>query len=111
MVDRRRTPRYAVIWREGQGTLRAGRLELTADVLRIEGSSRDGSFSRCEVPLTAIRAVRIGRMRNERVEGMPSLIVERVYGEPLLVADATGTGAVHELADALTLGLQSTHPA
>jgi hypothetical protein len=90
------------------GPVHAGRLEFDADFLRLEGTDRDGRFDLWQVPLAAISGVRIGRMAHERIRGMPSLIVERGNDQPLLMADATGRGAMLDVADELTLALPVT---
>ena len=96
---------YAVLWREGNDSVSVGRLDVNQDALRLKGTERGGDSRQCDVPLATIRAVRIERMGSERLQGMPTLVVERYAADPVLIAQATGIGAIHELADLLALTL------
>ena len=87
---------YAVIWREGDTPPVAGRLELRPHALRLG----DGSFVR-ELPYEELTAVRVGRSADERLEGRPSLVLERQVGEPVLIATILQPGVLPEIVERL----------
>jgi hypothetical protein len=88
---------YGVVWREGSGASVTGKLELLPYALRLEGI--DGSQ---EVPYDWVAAVRVGRSAPDRINGGPSVVVERRCGEPISIAAVTQPGAVGEIAERLT---------
>lgn len=92
---------YAVVWRESGDARFSGRLEVRPHGVRLEGRAPDGTRRRQELPLATLAGVRIGRMPNERIDGQPVLVVERVGAPPLLVGGVGGVGMLHELADLL----------
>ncbi len=94
-------PSYAVLWRSGNGPVFAGRLELSRLRLLLVGRSRAGERAAVEVPTEEIARIHIGRGREERIDGRPSLVLELEDAEPLMLTDAIGIGAVRELADRL----------
>jgi len=98
---------YAVLWREGDSGVNVGRVALADGTLTLSGRERGGRSRHCAVPLSLIRSVRIGHVSAERLHGMPSLIVERHRAAPILIAQAAGIGAVHELADLLASALSA----
>jgi hypothetical protein len=92
--------RYAVVWDLGDGRRVAGSLELLSDRLRLDGRAGDGRRCVCELAYDSL-AVRIGRVRSERIDGRPALVLERPGSEPLLLGDADQPGALRELAERL----------
>jgi len=105
MPGETRRAQYAVLWQEDADPVSVGRLEVGDGMFTLTGKERGGPSRQCRVALSTIRAVRIGRMENERLDGMLTLVVERHRAEPILIAQATGIGAIHELADQLALAL------
>jgi hypothetical protein len=98
---------YGVVWREGARSSRSGKLELLPRSLRLEG--RDGST---EVPYEGVAAVRVGRLAPDRIDGRPSIIVERRTGAPIAIATVAQQSVVSEIAErlaALQLGARTTH--
>ena len=94
--------RYAVVWNLGDGRRVAGSLELLSDRLRLDGRAGDGRRCVCELTYDSLAAVRIGRVRSERLDGRPALVLERPGSEPLLLGDADQTGVLRELAERLS---------
>lgn len=92
---------YAVIWRVGDGCVCAGRLALTREGFLLAGADRTGTASSETIDSADISSIRIGRARDERIDGRVSLVVERTDGEQLVVASALGVGLIHEIADRL----------
>jgi hypothetical protein len=91
---------YAAIWREPTGAIARGKAELSSQALRLDGVAADGQLSRREIPYSEIEGVRIGREPEERLNGRPTLVLERVSAPPLQL-DVLGAGMLFELADLL----------
>lgn len=87
---------YGVVWREGSEPLAAGKLELLANGLRLDGL--DGSE---EIAYEDLAAVRIGRTTGERIDGRPSVVLVRAYGDPVTIATVAQPSLVGEIAERL----------
>src|SRR4051794_23173312 len=72
---------YGVVWREGDRPIVAGKLELQARALQLEG--RDG---RCELPYDQLAEVHIGRSPAERIDGRASVVVQPRRGDALTIS-------------------------
>jgi hypothetical protein len=97
---------YGVVWREGAGAPITGKLELLPRVMRFEG--RDGSR---EVPYEDLEAVRVGRSASDRINGDPTVVVERRQNDPITLATVAQPSLVGEIAERiadLRLGAQTT---
>jgi hypothetical protein len=90
---------HPVLWSEDDGPTLAGKLELVAGVIRLEGAN--GDVVKLSVPLEAITAARIGRAQPERLRGRPALVLGLRSGRRIRIATLSGFGALHELADAV----------
>jgi hypothetical protein len=91
---------YAVVWREPDGTVCSGELELGRHRLRLEGISRNGRPRSHEIRYADLASARIGRAVRERIDGRSTLVLEA--GELRLnVASAVGVGMIHEMAERL----------
>jgi hypothetical protein len=95
---------YAVIWREGNGPLYAGKLELGAAALRLRGSGPRSSLARRDIAYADVAEVRIARTPTERLNGSPAVVLDRRAAAPIIVAALSGVGVVFEVAD-LVAGL------
>jgi hypothetical protein len=82
---------YAVVWSTGAGRT-AGRLELGSDRLELSGPDR-----RLSVPLSEVSSVGIGRDRDERLLGLPVVVLERKAGATVRIAALGGAGRLHEI--------------
>jgi hypothetical protein len=91
----RRMGSYAVVWSEALGPLRSGKLELGREGLELEGESSRS------VPYAEIEGLHVGRLVPERIGGRPSIVLELVGGEALLIGSVAGLGTLHELAERL----------
>jgi hypothetical protein len=91
--------RYAVVFREGTNAPTAGGLVVGADGLRLLGRGRDGRVE-VSIPYAELREVRIGRSREESLNGHPALVLARRTASPVQVGPL-GAGLLHELADLL----------
>jgi hypothetical protein len=85
--------KYAVLWSNGDGILKSGRLETLPD--RIELSSRGTTLM---VAFDEVREAYIGRGSGDRLRGLPALVLDHGSRGRLLVASLEGTGALYEIA-------------
>jgi hypothetical protein len=95
---------YAVVWRVGDGPVRAGKLELDRYGFVLEGVVGTNGERRSlthRVDYEDILAVRVGRASTERIVGQPVLVVELAVGGPLAVGSIDGPGTLHELGEQL----------
>jgi hypothetical protein len=98
---------YGVVWKEGSRAPVPGKLELLPRVLRL-----DGLEGTREVPYEAVAAIRVGRSASERINGGPSVVVERTLGDPITIATVAQPSVVGEIAErlaALRLGAQTSN--
>jgi hypothetical protein len=91
---------YGVVWREGGDRLARGRLELLSRSLRLDGMAGSLSADR-EVRYEDLDRVHVGRAPEERVQGRPSLVLERRSGGTIAIASVAEPGVIGELADRL----------
>jgi hypothetical protein len=87
---------YGVVWREGERSPITGKLELRPRAMRLEG--RDGAS---DIPYEAVSAIRVGRVARDRVNGQPSIIVERRIGAPIKIATVAKPSVFSEIAERL----------
>src|SRR5438552_3158488 len=90
--------RYAVVFRISDSQA-AGRLEIEQERLLLQGSAADGSLE-LEIPFSDLVEVRVGRRPNERLNGYPTLILERAT-EPAVRVAPLGMALLPEIADLL----------
>jgi hypothetical protein len=98
---------YGVVWKEGSRASVPGKLELLPRGLRLEGLE-----SIREVPYEAVAAIRVGRSASERINGGPSVVVERTLGGPITIATVAQPSVIGEIAErlaALSLGAQQSN--
>jgi hypothetical protein len=87
---------YGVVWREGGGQVVAGKLELLPRGLRFEG--REGT---CEIPYGQLAGVRIGRSNGERLDGRPTVILERRGADLVTISTVAQSNLIGEIAERL----------
>ena len=98
---------YGIVWQEGSRAPVPGKLELLPRALRLDG--RTGTR---EVPYETVAAIRIGRSPSERINGGPSVVVERNLGDPITIATVAQPSLVREIAErlaALRLGAETSN--
>ena len=96
---------YGVVWRDSASPLAAGKLELLPRGLRLEGRER-----REEIPYAGLSGVHVGRTAAERINGRPSVVLERIGHIPLTISTVAQSSLVGEIAErlaALQLGAES----
>jgi hypothetical protein len=90
---------YAVVWREGEQAAASGKLELRTTRLVLEGGN--GALRRLEVPYAELSSVHVGRNADERLDGRPTLVLERREAEAIRLSSVAQPGIVSELAERL----------
>lgn len=95
---------YAVVWREGDEPLASGRLEVRSRSVVFDGARKGNPVER-EIPIENLLTIRVGRSREDRLDGQPSLVLERRTGQAIRVSSVAQPGIVSELAQRL-IGLQ-----
>jgi hypothetical protein len=91
---------YGVVWREGEAPLARGKLELLPRSVRLEGLLGSEQVA-LEIPYVDLDAVRTGRSARDRLNGHPTLVLERHDAEPVVIAAVAQSGVVAELTDHL----------
>lgn len=91
---------YGVVWREGEAPLCRGRLELLPDALLLDGVSGAAPAVR-EIDYKELSKVRVGRAKADRLDGRPTLVLDLVSGERVVIASVAQSGIAAELADRL----------
>jgi hypothetical protein len=89
-----------VVWLEGRGALVAGRLDVTATGLHLDGGSRDARRIR-DVPFADIASFRIGRDNGDRIGGRRAVILQLAAGDTVSMAAFERPGAEAELLERL----------
>jgi hypothetical protein len=87
---------YAVLWGEPRHEIEAGKLELEPAGLRFEGSRVR------RLLYGEIERVRIGRKPQDRLRGLPSVVLDLAAGGLLHIGLVDAPGVRAELADELT---------
>jgi hypothetical protein len=85
---------YGVVWREGTEPLSSGKLELRPRAIRLEGLDRSS-----EILYEGLASVRVGRSAGDRIDGRPSLVLERRTGEPISIATVAQPSLLGEIVD------------
>jgi hypothetical protein len=79
--------------------------------MRLRVLRLDGRDSTEEIPYEAVVAIRVGRSASDRINGGPSVVVERNLGDPITIATVAQPSVVGEIAErlaALRLGAQTS---
>lgn len=92
---------YAVVFRENGAPQAAGSLALTGDRLWLDGSQQ-GAARRLSVPFADLTEIRIGRSPRDRLNGHPTLVLERA-GMPAVQVAPVGAGLLHEIASLVAM--------
>jgi hypothetical protein len=97
---------YGVVWREGSQAPVTGKLELLPRAMHLEGLNAEQ-----KIPYECVAAIRVGRSVSDRINGGPSVVVERRLGDPITIATVAQPSVVGEIAErlaALQLGAQTS---
>jgi hypothetical protein len=91
---------YAVTWQQSDDPPRSGKLELRASVLRLEGPQNGSEAVSVLIPYEELLGMRVAPSR-ERIDGRPTLMLDRLGGKILRIASVVQPGVISELADRL----------
>jgi hypothetical protein len=91
---------YGVVWREGETPLARGKLELLPLSVRLDGLAGSEPVA-LEIPYADLDVVRTGRAAGDRLNGHPTLVLERHDAAPVAIAAVTQAGVVAELTEHL----------
>ena len=86
-------------WREPDGQTYLGRLTLGPRTLRLEGREPDGPAVDRQIGYEEVRSLRVGSSGPGRLDGRPTLVVERADGQYLIASAGMGAGIVQELVE------------
>ena len=103
-------PSYAVVWRDPAERLCAGRADVRPHALSLRGRRHDGAVA-VAVGYPTLATVRVGRSDDERLDGVPTLVLALRDGGVVLVASLADAGALIELADRVALHLDPAEAA
>jgi hypothetical protein len=94
-------PRFPVVWREGEGAAAVGELVVEREVVRFEGA-RAGRAVEAELRFVDVQNVRVARRAHERLNGRPTIVLDRGSAPPLFV-EPVGANLLGEIASLLTM--------
>jgi hypothetical protein len=92
---------YGVVWREGTLPLATGRLDLGPRRLKLDGLADSHPVAR-DIGYESLTAVRVGRSSSDRIDGQPTVVLERRTGLPITIAAVAQPSIVGEIAERLT---------
>jgi hypothetical protein len=87
---------YGVVWTSGDSPASAGSLEFGSDRFLLAGRDRSE-----DVAYADLKSVRVGRSNGERLDGRPTVLLERNDGERMRIAAVGQSALVREIADRL----------
>ena len=90
---------YGVVWQQNNHPPVAGALELDQSRLLLEGNDCS-ELAVYALPFRDLIGVRVGRESGDRLDGRPTLLLERSNGDTLRIASLQG-GIVCEIAERL----------
>jgi len=93
---------YAVKWREPSGHTYVGKLELAPKALILEGRNGGEDAIRRTIDFDELRSFRLGQKAEERLDGQPTLVVERPGGDFLIASTVMHAGVLQELVHRLS---------
>lgn len=93
--------RFAVVFRIGESALAAaGALEVDDGCLRLCGGNGPNP-QELEIPVSDLSGVHVGRRQGERLNGYPTLVLERRPDLPVVLVAPVGMGLLTEIAGRL----------
>ncbi|MDQ2982926.1 MAG: hypothetical protein M3R70_03235 [Actinomycetota bacterium] len=94
-----KTKSYGVVWHEGD-LLAHGKLEFLPQGLLLEGLS-DSVLTQKKLAYCDLRGVTTGRGAQDRIKGLPTLILEPRGGPPITITTVAQTSLISEIAERL----------
>jgi len=92
---------YAVLWRDGDGPVSAGKLVLGPTSLRLETGSGPGRASSKVIRYAELTSVE-NAAPADRIRSRPTAVVDRSRRDRLSIAAVDGMGSVREIVERLT---------
>ena len=92
---------YPVLWRDEGRPIATGKLRLSPDAALLSGAAPGRHRISETVPYVDIASIHIDREPSQRLNGNPSLVIER-RGRELVQIAFLGAGLLGEVADLLT---------
>jgi hypothetical protein len=92
---------YAVLWREGGGSIQAGKLELGPRSLILENGKARRRLSIRSLVYRDLAGIRTTRDPRERIRDQPTIVLERCGGATIALAAIEPLVSVHEIAEVL----------
>lgn len=92
---------YAVLWRDGDGPISAGKLVLGPTSLRLETGSGSGRASSKVIRYAELTSVANAALA-DRIRSRPTAVVDRSRRDRLSIAAVDGMGSVREIVERLT---------
>lgn len=92
---------YAVKWGEPDGRTFLGRLAFGPRTLRLEGREPDGPVVDRQIAYEEVQGLRVSSHGPDRLDGRPTLVVDRADGPYLVTSAGMGAGIVQELVERL----------
>ena len=96
---------YAVLWRDGDGPISAGKLVLGPTSLRLEAGSSPGRASSKVIRYAELTGV-ANAAPADRIRSRPTAVVDRSRRDRLSMAAVDGMGSVREIVERLTAQLK-----
>jgi hypothetical protein len=91
---------YAVIWRNGDGPVRPGKLVLGPKSFHLETGRPGGRLSAQRIRYADLASVEKARPA-ERLNGRPTTVVRRTARDPLVISAVDGLGSAQEIVERL----------
>jgi len=92
---------YAVLWREGDGPVKAGKLVLGPASLRLESGASRNRLTTESLRYGELSSVAKARDPAQRIHGRPTAVVRRKNREPLVIAAIDRLGSADEIVERL----------
>jgi len=103
---------YAVKWRESSGRTFLGRLDFGPTALVLEGREGAADAIVRTIEFEALDGFHLAQSSSDRLDGKPTLVVERAGGDVLVTSAVVHAGVLQELVHRLsTLRLVALAPA
>ncbi len=93
---------YAVKWREPSGHIYLGKLEFAPKALVLEGRNGGEGVIRRTIDFDELRSFRLGQKAEDRLDGQPTLVVERSGGDFFVTSTVMHAGVLQELVHRLS---------
>jgi hypothetical protein len=88
---------YSVKWSEPDGQTFVGQLELSPKALVLQERDGTGYAVRREISSDELLGFRVGQQAAERLDGQPTLVVQRRDGDVLITSTVMHTGLIQEV--------------